>query len=127
MNTNIRTKVINDTNELIFKNRNILIDNSNTSSDDNTDTTTITIIQPKDTRYTIQVYLMEYRRGDEDDSFEADTSEVHTETFTADIGSIYFVVLVDNSTNSVSNDYYLLNTSSRGKLTRDITIKFKDE
>lgn len=126
MSINIRTKVINDTNELIFKNKDILIDNSNNSSEEDNDTVTVTIIQPTDTKYTIQVYLMEYRTSDEEDMFEADTSEAHSTTFIADKNSIYFVVLLDNSTNSISNDYYLLNVASRGKLTRDITIKFND-
>lgn len=126
MSINIRTKVINDTNELIFKNKDILIDNSNNSSEEDNDTVTVTIIQPTDTKYTIQVYLMEYRTSDEEDIFEADTSEAHSTTFIADKNSIYFVVLLDNSTNSISNDYYLLNVASRGKLTRDITIKFND-
>lgn len=126
MSINIRTKVINDTNELIFKNKDILIDNSNSSSEEDNDTVTVTIIQPTNTKYTIQVYLMEYRTSDEEDMFEADTSEAHSTTFTASKNSIYFVVLLDNSTNSISNDYYLLNVASRGKLTRDITIKFNE-
>lgn len=128
MNTNIRTKVVNDTNELIFKNKNLLVDNSadsDTTTDDND--ITVTIVQPKDTKYSIVVYIMEYRRSDEADIFEADTDEGHRETFKAAKGSIYLVVLLDNSTNSTSTDYYRLNTSSRGKLTSDITIKFKDD
>ena len=128
MNTNIRTKVVNDTNELIFKNKDLLVDNSpdsdTTTVDDNV---TVTIVQPKDTKYSIIVYIMEYRRGEEADIFEADTDEGHKETFKAAKGSIYLEVLLDNSTNSTSTDYYRLNTSSRGKLTSDITIKFKDE
>ncbi len=128
MNTNIRTKVVNDTNELIFKNKNLLVDNSpdsdTTTVDDNV---TVTIVQPKDTKYSIIVYIMEYRRSDEGDIFEADTDEGHRETFKAAKGSVYLVVLLDNTTNSTSTDYYRLNTSSRGKLTSDITIKFKDD
>ena len=128
MNTNIRTKVVNDTNELIFKNKDLLVDNSpdsdTTTTDDNV---TVTIVQPKDTKYSIIVYIMEYRRSDEGDIFEADTDEGHKETFKAAKGSVYLVVLLDNTTNSTSTDYYRLNTSSRGKLTRDITIKFKDD
>ena len=128
MNTNIRTKVVNDTNELIFKNKDLLVDNSadsdTTTVDDNV---TVTIVQPKDTKYSIIVYIMEYRRSDEGDIFEADTDEGHKETFKAAKGSVYLVVLLDNTTNSTSTDYYRLNTSSRGKLTRDITIKFKDD
>lgn len=127
MNTNIRTKVINDTNELIFKNKDLLVDNSPDSDTTATDDVTVTIVQPKDTKYTILVYIMKYRRSNEDDIFEADTDEGHTETFKTAKGSIYLVVLLDNSTNNTSTDYYHLNTSSRGKLTRDITIKFKDE
>ncbi len=128
MNTNIRTKVVNDTNELIFKNKDLLVDNSpdsdTTTVDDNV---TVTIVQPKDTKYSIIVYIMEYRRSDEGDIFEADTDEGHKETFKAAKGSVYLVVLLDNTTNSTSTDYYRLNTSSRGKLTSDITIKFKDD
>lgn len=128
MNTNIRTKVVNDTNELIFKNKDLLVDNSpesdTTAADDNV---TVTIVQPKDTKYSIIVYIMEYRRSDEGDIFEADTDEGHKETFKAAKGSVYLVVLLDTSTNTTSTDYYRLNTSSRGKLTSDITIKFKDE
>ena len=128
MNTNIRTKVVNDTNELIFKNKDLLVDNS-TDSDTTIaeDNVTVTIVQPKDTKYSIIVYIMEYRRSDEGDIFEADTDEGHKETFKAAKGSVYLVVLLDNTTNSTSTDYYRLNTSSRGKLTRDITIKFKDD
>ena len=126
MNTNIRTKVVNDTNELIFKNKDLLVDNS---ADSDTTTVnndvTVTIIQPKDTKYSIIVYIMEYRRSDEADIFEADTDEGHKETFKAAKGSIYLVVILDTTTNSTSTDYYRLNTSSRGKLTSDITIKFK--
>ena len=128
MNTNIRTKVVNDTNELIFKNKDLLVDNS--ADSDTTiaeDNVTVTIVQPKDTKYSIIVYIMEYRRSDEGDIFEADTDEGHKETFKAAKGSIYLVVLLDNTTNSTSTDYYRLNTSSRGKLTSDITIKFKDD
>ena len=128
MNTNIRTKVVNDTNELIFKNKDLLVDNS--ADSDTTiaeDNVTVTIVQPKDTKYSIIVYIMEYRRSDEGDIFEADTDEGHRETFKAAKGSVYLVVLLDNTTNSTSTDYYRLNTSSRGKLTRDITIKFKDD
>ena len=128
MNTNIRTKVVNDTNELIFKNKDLLVDNSpdsdTTIAEDNV---TVTIVQPKDTKYSIIVYIMEYRRSDEGDIFEADTDEGHKETFKAAKGSVYLVVLLDNTTNSTSTDYYRLNTSSRGKLTSDITIKFKDD
>ena len=127
MNTNIRTKVINDTNELIFKNKDLLVDNSPDSDTTAVDDVTVTIVQPKDTKYTILVYIMEYRRSNEDEIFEADTDEGHKETFKTTKGSIYLVVLLDNSTNSTSTDYYRLNTSSRGKLTRDITIKFKDD
>lgn len=127
MNTNIRTKVVNDTNELIFKNKNLLVDNSADSDTTVVDDVTVTIVQPEDTKYSIIVYIMEYRRSDEGDIFEADTDEGHRETFKAAKGSIYLVVLMDNTTNSTSTDYYLLNTSSRGKLTSDITIKFKDE
>lgn len=126
MNTNIRTKVINDNNELIFKNKDLLVDNS-PDSDTTAVDVTVTIVQPKDTKYTILVYIMEYRRSNEDEIFEADTDEGHTETFKAAKGSIYLVVLLDNTTNNTSTDYYHLNTSSRGKLTKDITIKFKDE
>ena len=54
MNTNIRTKVVNDTNELIFKNKDLLVDNfadsDTTTTDDNV---TATIVQPKDTKYSI--------------------------------------------------------------------------
>ena len=128
MNTNIRTKVVNDTNELIFKNKDLLVDNSpdsDTTAADND--VTVTIVQPKNTKYSIIVYIMEYRRSDEGDIFEADTDEGHRETFKAAKGSIYLVVLLDASTNTTSTDYYRLNTSSRGKLTSDITIKFKDE
>ena len=128
MNTNIRTKVVNDTNELIFKNKDLLVDNSpdsdTTTVDDNV---TVTIVQPKDTKYSIIVYIMEYRRSNEGDIFEADTDEGHKETFKAAKGSVYLVVLLDTSTNTTSTDYYRLNTSSRGKLTSDITIKFKDD
>ena len=128
MNTNIRTKVVNDTNELIFKNKDLLVDNSpdsdTTVADDNV---TVTIVQPTDTKYSIVVYIMEYRRSDEGEIFEADTDEGHRETFKAAKGSIYLVVLLDTSTNTTSTDYYRLNTSSRGKLTSDITIKFKDD
>ena len=127
MNTNIRTKVVNDTNELIFKNKDLLVDNSPESDTTVDDNVTVTIVQPTDTKYSIIVYIMEYRRSDEGDIFEADTDEGHKETFKAAKGSIYLVVLLDNSTNSTSTDYYHLNTSSRGKRTRDITIKFKDE
>ena len=127
MNTNIRTKVVNDTNELIFKNKDLLVDNSADSDTTTDDNVTVTIVQPKDTKYSIIVYIMEYRRSDEGDIFEADTDEGHKETFKAAKGSIYLVVLLDNSTNSTSTDYYRLNTSSRGKLTSDITIKFKDD
>lgn len=127
MNTNIRTKVVNDTNELIFKNKDLLVDNSTDSSETTDDNVTVTIVQPEDTKYSIIVYIMEYRRSDEGDIFEADTDEGHRETFKAAKGSVYLVVLLDNSTNSTSTDYYRLNTSSRGKLTRDITIKFKDD
>ena len=70
---------------------------------------------------------MEYRRSDEGDIFEADTDEGHKETFKAAKGSVYLVVLLDTSSNTTSTDYYRLNTSSRGKLTSDITIKFKDD
>ena len=136
MNTNIRTKVVNDTNELIFKNKDLLVDNSPDSDTATVDNdVTVTIVQPKDTKYSIIVYIMEYRRSDEAqlaqeikaDIFEADTDEGHRETFKAAKGSIYLVVLLDTSTNTTSTDYYRLNTSSRGKLTSDITIKFKDE
>lgn len=127
MNTNIRTKVVNDTNELIFKNKDLLVDNSPDSDTTVDDNVTVTIVQPTDTKYSIIVYIMEYRRSDEGDIFEADTDEEHRETFKAAKGSIYLVVLLDNTTNNTSTDYYHLNTSSRGKLTRDITIKFKDE
>lgn len=128
MNTNIRTKVVNDTNELIFKNKDLLVDNSPDSDTATVDNdVTVTIVQPKDTKYSIIVYIMEYRRSDEADIFEADTDEGHRETFKAAKGSIYLVVLLDTSTNTTSTDYYRLNTSSRGKLTSDITIKFKDD
>lgn len=127
MNTNIRTKVVNDTNELIFKNKDLLVDNSPESDTTVTNDVTVTIIQPTDTKYSIVVYIMEYRRSDEGDIFEADTDEGHTETFKAAKESVYLVVLLDTSTNTTSTDYYRLNTSSRGKLTSDITIKFKDE
>lgn len=127
MNTNIRTKVVNDTNELIFKNKDLLVDNSTGSSESTDDNVTVTIVQPEDTKYSILVYIMEYRRSDEADIFEADTDKGHRETFKAAKGSVYLVVLLDNSTNSTSTDYYRLNTSSRGKLTKDITIKFKDD
>lgn len=126
MSINIRTKVINDTNELIFKNKDLLVDNSTDSDDEENQTVTVTIIQPTNTKYSIQVYILEYRRSDEEDMFDADTSEAHTKTFTATKGSIYMVALIDTTTNTTSTDYYLLNTASRGKLTRDITIKFKD-
>lgn len=126
MSINIRTKVINDTNELIFKNKNLLVDNSTDSDIEENQTITVTIVQPTNTKYSIQVYILEYRRSDEEDMFEADTGEAHTKTFTATKGSIYMVALIDTTTNSTSTDYYLLNTASRGKLTRDITIKFKD-
>ena len=127
MNTNIRTKVVNDTNELIFKNKDLLVDNSTDSDTTVVDDVTVTIVQPTDTKYSIIVYIMEYRRNDEGDIFEADTDEGHRETFKAAKGSIYLVVLLDTATNSTSTDYYRLNTSSRGKLTSDITIKFKDD
>ena len=127
MNTNIRTKVVNDTNELIFKNKDLLVDNSPESDTTADDNVTVTIVQPTDTKYSIVVYIMEYKRSDEGDIFEADTDEEHRETFKAAKGSVYLVVLLDNTTNSTSTDYYLLNVSSRGKLTSDITIKFKDE
>lgn len=127
MNTNIRTKVVNDTNELIFKNKDLLVDNSPESNTTVANDVTVTIVQPKDTKYSIIVYIMEYRRSDEGDIFEADTDEGHKETFKAAKGSVYLVVLLDTSTNTTSTDYYRLNTSSRGKLTSDITIKFKDD
>lgn len=126
MSINIRTKVINDTNELIFKNKDLLVDNSTDSDSEENQTVTVTIIQPTNIKYSIQVYILEYRRSDEEDMFEVDTSEAHTKTFTTSKGSIYMVALIDTTTNSTSTDYYLLNTASRGKLTRDITIKFKD-
>lgn len=127
MNTNIRTKVVNDTNELIFKNKDLLVDNSPELDTTVTNDVTVTIIQPTDTKYSIVVYIMEYRRSNEDEIFEADTDKGHTETFKATKESVYLVVLLDTSTNTTSTDYYRLNTSSRGKLTSDITIKFKDE
>lgn len=127
MNTNIRTKVVNDTNELIFKNKDLLVDNSPDSDTTAVDDVTVTIVQPTDTKYSIIVYIMEYRRSDEGDIFEADTDEEHRETFKVAKGSVYLVVLLDNTSNSTSTDYYRLNVSSRGKLTSDITIKFKDE
>lgn len=127
MNTNIRTKVVNDTNELIFKNKYLLVDNSPESDTTVANDVTVTIVQPKDTKYSIIVYIMEYRRSDEGEIFEADTDEGHKETFKAAKGSVYLVVLLDTSTNTTSTDYYRLNTSSRGKLTSDITIKFKDD
>ena len=81
MNTNIRTKVVNDTNELIFKNKDLLVDNSPDSDTTTVDNdVTVTIVQPTDTKYTILVYIMEYRRSNNDDIFEADTDEGHKET-----------------------------------------------
>ena len=58
MNTNIRTKVVNDTNELIFKNKDLLVDNSPESDTTAVDNVTVTIVQPKDTKYNIIVYKM---------------------------------------------------------------------
>lgn len=126
MNINIRTKVVNDTNELIFKNKDLLVDNSTDSTDTNSDTVTVTIVQPTNTKYKILVYIMTYKRSNNEESFEVDVDDGHNETFTANKGSIYLVVLLDTTTNNTSTDYYLLNTSSRGKLTRDITIKFNE-
>lgn len=124
--SNVRTKMVYDTNELIYKDMNMLIDTDYDDSKDN-DEVTVTIVQPSDTNYSIEVYLIRYTSSSEDDIYEAETSEAYTETFTTTKGNTYFVILIDNTTESLSTDYHLLNTASRGKLTRDITIKFNGD
>lgn len=124
--SNVRTKMVYDNNELIYKDMNMLIDTDYDDSKDN-DEVTVTIVQPSDTNYSIEVYLIRYTSSSEDDIYEAETSEAYTETFTATKGNTYFVILIDNTTESLSTDYHLLNTASRGKLTRDITIKFNGD
>lgn len=124
--SNVRTKMVYDTNELIYKDMNMLIDTDYDDSKDN-DEVTVTIVQPSDTNYSIEVYLIRYTSSSEDGIYEAETSEAYTETFTTTKGNTYFVILIDNTTESLSTDYHLLNTASRGKLTRDITIKFNGD
>lgn len=127
MSSNVRTKTVNDSNELIYKDMAMLIDTDYDESEDD-DKVTVTIKQPSDTNYSIEVYLISYTsNSNEEDCYEAETSEAYTKTFTADKNSTYFVILIDNTTNSLSTDYHLLNVASRGKLTRDITIKFTND
>ena len=127
MSNNVRTKMVYDNNELIYKDMTMLIDTDYEESEDD-DKVTVTIVQPSDINYSIEVYLISYTNSsDEEDCYEAETSEAYTTTFKADKNSTYFIILIDNTTNSLSTDYHLLNVASRGKLTRDITIKFTND
>lgn len=107
---NIRTTSPNIINQCIYTNQKwIIIPNTDSDSDDTE--INVTIIQPND--YTITV--------------KCNNRYTFTESFTTSSGTIYSIILTDNSTGSLSTDYYKLNCTSQGKFTRDVTIQFIDE
>lgn len=105
---NIRTTFPDVINQVIYNNQKWMIIPATSDSDDTK--INVTIIQPDN--YTITVNC---------------NNKSFTESFTIVSDSVYSITLTDNSTGSLSTDYYKLNCTSRGKFTRDVTIQFIDE